>query len=276
MIKTIKILFVGYLLILISWWAVIFTQNKENTNLSYGFGAAYALIALVGSFLGFFYVAKGWGGFKSSMGKAIQFLSLGLFGLALGQLIWSYYNIIAKVEIPYPSIADFGYFSIVPFYGIGMLLLAKVGGAKVMLKQTGNKAIAVAVPALLLVVCYSMYIKGIEVDFSDPIKTFLDFGQPLGEAVVISIAIMTWQLSKKLLGGVMRQKIFFILFALVFQFITDFLFYYQNARGLYENGGLVDLLYSISFTLMAIGLLNMSSSSIRTNKAEATIQEAIQ
>ncbi len=275
MIKTIKIVFVSYLLILISWWAVIFTQNKENTNLSYAFGAAYALTALSGSLIGFFYIAKGWGGFKSSIGKAIQFLSLGLFGLALGQLIWSYYNIVAKVEIPYPSLADFGYFSIVPFYGISMLLLAKVGGAKLMLKQSGNKVIAIAVPALLLVGCYSIYLKGIETDFSNPVKTFLDFGQPLGEAIVISIAIMTWQLSKKLLGGLMRPKIFFILFALIFQFITDFLFYYQNARGLYVNGGLVDLLYAISFTLMAIGLLNMSSSFFQAKKTETLPQEVV-
>src|SRR3990167_5536108 len=125
MIKTLKLIFVSYWLILFVGWLYIFTQNKENTDASYLFGALYALIALAGSLLGFFYIARGWGGFSSSVGKAVSFLSLGLFGLAFGQLVWSYFNIVAKIEIPYPSIAYFGYFSIVPFYGISMLILTK-------------------------------------------------------------------------------------------------------------------------------------------------------
>lgn len=259
MLNKLKFLIIGYLGVLIVWWLVIFTKNQENTSSSFWFGAAYALIALIGSLIGLFVVAKRWGGLKSAVGRALTFLSLGLFGLALGQIIWSYYNLFVNVEVPYPSIADAGYFSIVPFYGISMIILAKVGGAGYTIKSIKNRLLVFAVPVLFLIVSYVIFLRGIEVDLSNPIRTFFDFGQPLGEAIVISIALLAWQLSRSLLGGMMRKKIFFIVGALILQYVTDFLFYYRNAREMYQNGDVVDLMYAISFTVMTVGLLSFAN-----------------
>ena len=56
----------------------------------------------------------------------------------------------------------------------------------------------------------------------------------------------------------MRSKILYIIFALVFQFITDYTFLYQVGVGTYYNAGLVDLMYTTSFMIMAIGILLFS------------------
>lgn len=268
MVKFFKMFYPVYLVALVVWWTIITKDSLQNTSTAYWFGFSYSLIALSGSFLGFFVIAKKWGGFKSTFGRAISFMSLGLFGLALGQLIWSYYNIIAHVEAPYPSIADLGYFSIVPFYALGMLFFAKVGGAKYTLRKGTNIAVAVIVPAAALAISYSFLLRGADLDNSSLLKSFFNFGQPLGEACVIAIAIITWQLSRKFLGGVMRNKILFILTALVIQYLTDFMFYYQFNQGTYQNGGNVDLFYAVSFTMMALALLRLEPKALQPVQEE--------
>ena len=53
----------------------------------------------------------------------------------------------------------------------------------------------------------------------------------------------------------MKRPILFIIAALIFQYFSDFLFLFTNSHGQYTVGGLVDYLYLISYTLMALGLL---------------------
>ena len=98
--------------------------------------------------------------------------------------------------------------------------------------------------------------KDLVVDAEQPIKTFLDFGYPIGEALTISIAILTYGLSRKILGGNMRGKIMFMIFALILQYLTDSMYLYEVSVGTYYNAGTVDLLYATSFTFMSLGLIS--------------------
>ena len=101
-----------------------------------------------------------------------------------------------------------------------------------------------------------------------PLKTFLDFGYPGFEAIAISIGILTYSLSRKLLGGIMRPKIFFLVFALVAQYITDYTFLYQVGVGTYYNGGVVDLMYATSFAIMALGVISFTQVYNRLNQTQ--------
>ena len=164
---------------------------------------------------------------------------------------------VKSVEIPYPSIADLGYFAIIPLYSYAMYNFSKVAGIKIGLKSFFGKIQAIVVPLLMVGIAYFLFFKNIVFDFADPLKTFLDFGYPGFEIIAVSIAILTYSLSKDVLGGIMKPKILFIIFALIFQYITDYTFLYQVGIGTYYNGGLVDLLYSTSFTIMALGIINL-------------------
>lgn len=241
--------------ILLVWWAKIFFTGVKETDENYLFGFLYPLIALIGSIAGFI-SSKKWGGSKSLIGRGIIFFSLGLFGLWFGQTVWSYYNLIARVPVPYPSIADIGYFSIIPLYGYGMYCFGKASGIKFSLKSIGGKIIVVLIPIIMVAISYFLFLRNLAPDFSDPLKTFLDFGYPGGEAITISIALLTYFLSRNILGGKMRSRILYIIFALVVQYVTDYLFLYRASAGTYYNAGVVDLMYTASFTVMAIGLLS--------------------
>jgi hypothetical protein len=244
--------FYGAILI---WWFLMYLWNIRETDQNYYFGVAYPFIALIGGLNGIF-ISRIWGGYKSLVGRGILFFSLGLLGQAFGQFIWSYYNIIAKIEVPYPSIADVGYFSIVPFYSLGMLSFAKAANSKVNLKKVQGKAVAVLLPLLMVSISYFLFLRNLEYDFSDPLKVFFDFGYPFGEAIIISIALVTLGLSKNILGGQMRSRIIYLIFAIVVIYITEYTFIFKANDGTYYNGGPVDMMYATAFFVMSLGLIS--------------------
>lgn len=237
-----------------AWWLYIFISGFNQTFQNYAFAATYGLIALWGGGWGL-WISKKWGGFSSTIGRAIIVLSLGLLAQEFGQLVFSYYNISSNIEIPYPSIADIGFFGSVILYIIGISLLAKASGAKFMLRTVISKLQVITLPLVMLTISYFMFLGGYEFDFSDPLRVFLDFGYPFGEAIYISIAILTYTLSRNLLGGIMKSRILLIIVAFIVQYIAEFNFLYQNLQGTWVNGGYGDYLYFLAYFLMTVGLI---------------------
>lgn len=254
----VSIFLIVYYLIIGVWWLAIFLNGLRESAHNYFFGLSYAVIALVGGGYGLV-VWQRWGAWKSAIGRGIIFISLGLLSFAFGQLVWSYYNIVLQVEVPYPSIADIGYVSTIPLYFLGMFLFAKAAGAKYGIKAVGGKIIVVLVPIIVLGFSYYFFLADYEFDFSDPVRILIDFGYPLGQALTISVALVAFLLSNKFLGGIMKSKIQFLIFALVFQYATDFLFLYRASQGTYYNGGLVDFMYATSFLIMALVIVGFNS-----------------
>lgn len=253
---TYLILFIYFLLVI--WWIKIYLSGVEDGLENYYFGFFYSFIALIGGINGLL-VSRKWGGYKSLVGKGIIFLSLGLLAYWFGQATWSFYNVFLDVEIPYPSVADVGYFSSIIFYSLGMLAFARASGAKMMLKKFNGKLIALSIPIIMISASYYLFLRNFSLEFSNPIKTLIEFGTPLGYAIAISIGCLAFILSRKILGGKMKSRILYIIFAFIAEYITDFTFLYQYADGTYYNAGINDLMFATTFTLMAIGLISFES-----------------
>ena len=238
-------------LLITAWW--IYTQFKplDDINHEY-FGNVYGILALWGAGWGLI-IAKKWGGFRSLMGKALMFFSLGLFLQEFGQLTYSYYIHVLHVDIPYPSIGDIGFFGTIPFYIGGAMYLAKSAGVKVSLQSFASKIQAVIIPLVLLTVGYILFLKDYEFDLSNPLKIFLDFGYPLGQAIYISIGILTYTLTRNLLGGAMKNKVLFFIIAFAMQFLADYTFLFFQSS--YYPGSFIDYMYVVSYFFMAMAIL---------------------
>lgn len=240
------------------WWISIYSRGIKETIENYQFGFIYALIALVGGINGMV-ISRKWGGLKSLIGKGIFFFSLGLIGLWFGQTVWSYYNLIVKVEVPYPSLADIGFFSIIPLYSLGMYNFARASGGNFTLRKVNNKLTVIMLPLVAVGIAYYFFVKNVSPDLSNPLKTFFDFGYPLGESIPLTMAIITYFLSSRLLGGKMKGKIISLIVALLFHSVTEYAFIYTSGAGLYYNAGPVDLMYMTSFTLTSLALISFSN-----------------
>lgn len=244
--------------VVLIWWIILQSTQTGGTQV-YLFNWFYGLIALSGGIYAIKIALTKWGGVKSVIGRGLIFLSLGLLGQWFGLQVWTYYNVVLKNEIPYPSLADIGYFALIPTYAYASFMFAKASGGNFFLKTKRGKIQALIIPILVLVIVYGLFLKNIGFDLSDGLKLFLDIGYPLGEIIPISIALFTFTLSKNLLGGTMRKRILFLVTAFSFQFLTEYTFLYRVASGTYYNGGFVDLMYATSYTIMSLAISTFSN-----------------
>jgi hypothetical protein len=242
------------------WWLYLQPFDLEVTrNMRQLWGATYQILALYGGLVGLF-ISRRWGGYKSLIGKIILVFSLGLLLQVFGQSYSSYYVFHYQVESPpYPAIGDIGFFGSVIAYICGIILLAKAAGVKNRLKATHNKFWAFAIPFVILFGSYWYFLRGYEIDPSNFLLTFLDFGYPLGQAFYVSVAVLALVMSRNILGGIMKKPIWFLIFALIFQYLSDTFFLYQAHAGTWYVGNINDFLYCASYFIMGLAIISMGS-----------------
>src|SRR3989344_4157385 len=186
-----------YLITVIFWLVLTLKTGHSTSRAGYYFQLFLFIVPLVGSFIGFIN-ARLWGGFKSAVGRAITFLSLGTLTWAIGMLIWNYYIFLAKVEVPYPSLADLAFILSWPLWTIGFVQLFKATGAKFALRGNKGKMLFVAIPLVVIAVSYYLLIvigRGGVIDWSGGgLKLFFDLFYPIGDVVILAIALMLFSL----------------------------------------------------------------------------------
>ncbi len=251
-------LLVVILIALSVWWITMFARGLQEGLENNTYTLVYPLIAFIGSVSGLM-VSKKWGGMSSVIGRGLTLLSFGLFAQFFGQASYAYLLYVQgkPVEELYPSVGDVGYFGSVVLYFFSLIFIAKVVGVKLSMRSYKNHIFSILIPFLMLGLSYYLLLRDYVVDWSVPITTLLDLGYPLGQAMYVSLAILTYTFSRKFLGGLMRGPILFLLVALVVQYISDFTFLYQLRLEQWYVGGINDYMYTVSYALMAIGLIQI-------------------
>ncbi|NMB70332.1 hypothetical protein GYA27_03990 [candidate division WWE3 bacterium] len=240
------------------WWLTLQFGVQDESLLRDYFADSYGVLAGIGGIYGLIISAK-YSGFKSKVGKSIIFFSAGLLSQCFGQLYYSAIYYVYGLENAYPSYGEVFYLATIPFYIYAIILMAQASGATFSLKNMGNKLWAVAFPIFMLCTSYFFFLKEYDFEGVPFINAFLDFFYPLGQALFVSLALLTLFLVKDLLGGVMKTKVVLILISLVFQYAADSTFIYENSNEIWMPGGLSDLLFVISYFVMTIALIKFET-----------------
>lgn len=243
-----------YFFLLFLWWGSIYISGSTDGDANHAFGFIYGGFSIIGAVAGFF-TAGLWGGKKSYLGRAVLALSLGLLCQGFGQYSFWVYNYYLHIAVPYPGIPDIGFFGTIICYFYAALQLGKVSGVKYTKETIRAYPYVIVIPIIMLAAAYLLFLNAYEFDLSHPLKSFLDYGYPLGQAMYISIALMVYALSRKLLGGILRSRIVFLLLAFAAQFVCDYVFIYFAAD--YFPASFIDLFYLISYATMTIAILNI-------------------
>lgn len=252
-----NILFIlAFFVVLSVWWVSIYFRGLKEGIENEIFTDIYFISSLWGGIVGLF-VSKCWGGHKSNLGRAIGAFSIGLLGQAFGQMAYNYYAVVLKVEIPYPSIGDFGFFSTAFIYIYGLIQLAKVVGSEITFKTYRGRGIAVILPLIFMVGTFYIFLRGYEYDWQYPVRVIMDLTWPIIDSFFLSLAILVWLLSRNFLGGLMKSPISFLLAALIFEAVADLNFIYQFAQDKWYAGGINDYMYLVAYTLMAVALMRI-------------------
>jgi len=248
-------------------------QIKGSTDLTINLFYSFSLntLSFIGGVLGVF-VSFRWGGFRSILGRGLLLISLGLISWgALGGYVWSYYNFILHQEVPYPSLSDVGFIGAVPLWATGMFFLAKATGVKYGLKNKAGKAYLFFLPILSLATSYYLLVTvarhGSITDGGSTLKVFFDFAYPIGDVIIITIALLILGLTLKLLGGLYRRPIHILLIGFVAMFFADMAFSYSTTVETYYNGNYADLLFTTALFLIGFGVTSFALKPIEENSS---------
>jgi hypothetical protein len=255
---------VSSFVLIVGFWLYLLLSDHKSGNLNYWYSFVFGLIPFFGGLIGMIN-AKIWGGLKSTLGKAVFFISLGLFLWGAGENIWSYYNFIRHVPAPYPSLADLGFAPSIFFWIIGTAYLSVATGALFALRKTHMaKVFAVVVPIVLLIPSYYIQVKlargGVLVPPGETaLKTVLDIAYPFGDFLAVTLAAVVAGLSYKYFGGIYRRATIYLLLGLCVMYVADVIFAYTTTKGTYYNGSWGDLLLAIGQFMMTFGILAFAS-----------------
>lgn len=254
-----------YVVILLIFWIGLFNSGSQTGFWNYFYSFAFSLVPLVAGFIGCF-LAREWGWFKSVVGKAIFFISLGSFSWGVGSMIWSYYNFFTNVAVPYPSFADIGFVLALPFWILGIVSLSKVTGARFSLKNKLGKAFLFTLPVIIIIASYYLLVivarDGIlSTNYgSFNLKLILDLVYPIGDVVILSLALVIFGLSINYLGGVYKYSILTVLLGFGAMYLADFIFSYTTTLNTFYNGNLGDLIFTLALSLISFGALGFAYS----------------
>jgi hypothetical protein len=249
-----------YFVAMVAFWACLYFADRKSGNLNYWYSFLFGLIPLFAGIVGMF-KARIWGGLKSSLGKAVFFISLGLALWGSGETIWSYYNFFKHVPAPYPSVADIGFAPSIFFWILGTAFLSVATGALFALKKSHMTKVFVIIAAFVLLVP-SYYIQvhlargGVIVPSGEPaLKAVLDIAYPFGDFLALLFAATVFALSYKYFGGIYRRAVIYILAGLLVIYAGDTVFSYTTTKGTYYNADFGDLILATGLFLLSFGIL---------------------
>jgi hypothetical protein len=274
--KAIAITIIGVVyLFYFFWFSYLYLTSTFDSTLNL-LSNTYGFIPLLGGLYGLYLVPQ-WGGLKSAVGRAVLFLSLGLITWGIGIMIWLYYNIALGIEVPYPSLADFAFILSWPLWGIGAVHLSLATGAQFAIKEIRGRIFLVVIPIVISAFSYFVLVMvargGAISSFDDILKVFFDLAYPIGDVVILTVAVVIFGLSYTYFGGIYKWAIFFILGAFVANYFADFAFSYTTTLETYYNGSLADVLFATTMSIFSIGIAMLDPG---VRHARAYIGEAAQ
>lgn len=250
---TLVLFYIGMLV----WWYSIRSRELIDTNENFYFGIAIGIIAVLGAIFGFLN-ARRWGGFQSAIGKTLTLLSSGLITWGIGTLIFGYYNLALESAVPYPSLADAAYIVSWPLWAIGVITLFKATGARFQLKKLGGRVLFLMIPIITILLSYYLLFvvaKGGEFAFDGSgLKVFFDLAYPIGDIVILTLAVLLYGLSFRYLGGYFRVPILIILTGFLVNYLADFSFSYTTTKETFFVAGWVDMIFTTAMFLLGLGV----------------------
>jgi len=206
------------------------------------------ILPILNSFLALllgFYVFKNYG-FNNIQGKALFFISLGLAFWFLGETTWGIYEIILGIETPSSSIADVFWLLGYPCLLVGFYFLFKLTIIDYSKKRLFGLAILIIFVFYLTYYLVQPTLTSTEMVWYNKITTA---GYIVGDVLLITVLIiLILQMSK----SKFIKLWLIVLLAFIFTILADI--YYNNFIDIYQTGDFIDILWDLSYLLLAYGL----------------------
>jgi hypothetical protein len=177
----------------------------------------------------------------------IAFTASSLFYLT-AEVTWTIYNFALNVEVPYPSIADI-------FYVMGAI--AFILALYLVKKGLSNKP-KIDLTIILVIVLGSALLTGLLL-----LSTVVLSGNPIGVSTVLDVTypvldyislVLVISLLMVSVGRSVAEAQIILTAGVIITAVSDILFSFATALGLYTGGSLIDFMFTIGYLLFAISV----------------------
>ena len=166
---------------------------------------------------------------------------------AVGQGIWTWYEVVQDREVPYPSLADVGYLGAVPFLLAGVLLFPSRS-----LRTIGRVRAVIDGLMTLFTIAFVSYGTFLGVVYmtseGDAFDRVLAVIYPASDVVVVAIVLAVLARRVDRLAGPLPV----VALGVMCLAIADSAFAYMTATGSYGNDPVTDIGWPLGFALLAL------------------------
>ncbi|GAA3243126.1 putative bifunctional diguanylate cyclase/phosphodiesterase [Dactylosporangium siamense] len=201
-------------------------------------------------------LAAAWGCFAKALrpaGRRVRsswtLTGLGAFSWAVGQMFCIWYETILGTEVPFPSLADAGYFWMMPFTAAGLLLLPM--SRQSVAQQARSILDGLMIAASLLLITWVLILGPLARQGADSFLALLvTLWYPGGDVVVLTVVLFT--LARLRSGGQRPMSMPLVGTGLAAFTVSDSGYAYLTLIDNYGSGAVLDLGWFVGFVLILL------------------------
>jgi len=187
---------------------------------------------------------------RGRLGWSWHLLGASATSWALGQAVWSWYELVAAREAPFPSLADVGFLAAIPLAAAG--LLTHVAAAEHGLAQARRVLDGLVIATAVLAVSWQLLLGPLfRAETGTLFEEVLALAYPVSDAVTISLVIFLLAGSR----SATRAPMLLIGGGLVAIAVSDSLFAYLTQSDTYGSGSLIDTGWFVGYLLVVLAAL---------------------
>lgn len=192
-------------------------------------------------------------GAGESLRRQWLFVGIGIALYVMGDVLWTYIEVIQQAEVPYPGLPDVFYVSLYAFLGYGLVSAAWAYRGLVDVKRPLILSVIVSLASAAAL--YFVLVKDI---LADPevlaLERALDIFYPVADILLLLgpalfIVFVVSQLGRGALATPWR----FVVAGSAFLAVADTLYQWLEWQELYQSGHIVDLGWMIGYVFIAVG-----------------------
>ncbi|MBI4407883.1 MAG: hypothetical protein HY565_05300 [Candidatus Kerfeldbacteria bacterium] len=218
--------------------------------------AAVYVLAPASAVLGGVVAVKQYG-IHSAQGRILCALTIGITGWFVGEVLWTYYELIAHID-PYPSLADLFYFSSYGAFAIGLVWELKFLRTQVQRARPHVEWPVLALAAVTLsgLAIYFGVFQAIKPDYSW-LENAVAISYGVADIGLVLMGLVITVVTAEMRGGKLAQPWWWFLAGISCIFVADigfavFTFEYEQQQWLYKAS--LDSLWIAGYLAMAYGL----------------------
>lgn len=243
--------FAAVFLFAVGWDIWLYTLPNPTSVWNYVYNLIYGLMFLIGGIISVMYAFDF--GFNTNLGKMILFFGIGMLFDWLGNVIWVYYNLVLAVRIPYPSYADASYMLLAPCFVIGGFYMIQLYQTQISKKLVIDSIVVICLAFVIIFGFFARPDLSAELSL---IEKFTNIYYPFSDVIFASMALIVIRVGR----GKAHPSLYIFTSGIALQTVADLLFAYRSALGVYWNGDISDLLYTVSAFVICIGIVEIINS----------------